>query len=139
MQLFFICSRYVRHAPVEYPPVARPAPTEEYYGRRQVIYEPDFVPPTRERVRTYRELPSHRMPDFYNNKYEDETAAASAKARKPKREVIVQRAEERPVRGDEWSDPWMRSKSPAGRKGSGRKRSYSSGSSYSSSRYLKLK
>jgi nuclear protein NHN1 len=37
------------------------------------------------------------------------------------------------VRGDEWSDPWMRSKSPAGRKGAGRKRSYSSGSSYSSS------
>jgi nuclear protein NHN1 len=126
--------RYVRHVPVEYPPVVRPPPTEEYYGRRQVIYEPDFVPPpARERVRTYRELPSHRMPDYYNNKYEDEPAPTSTKTRKPKREVIVQRAEERPVRGDEWSDPWMRSKSPAGRKGAGRKRSYSSGSSYSSS------
>ncbi|XP_063919957.1 zinc finger CCCH domain-containing protein 18 isoform X2 [Zophobas morio] len=125
--------RYVRHVPVEYPPVVRaPPPTEEYYGRRQVIYEPDYVAPPRERVRTYRELPSHRMPDYYNNKYEDEAAPTSTKARKPKREVIVQRAEERPVRGDEWSDPWMRSKSPAGRK-SGRKRSYSSGSSYSSS------
>ncbi|XP_044254292.1 zinc finger CCCH domain-containing protein 18 isoform X2 [Tribolium madens] len=128
--------RYVRHVPVEYPPVVRPPPTEEYYGRRQVIYEPDYVPPPpRERVRTYRELPSHRMPDFYNNKYEDEPIPATTKTRKPKREVIVQRAaEERPVRGDEWSDPWMRSKSPAGRKTAGRKRSYSSGSSYSSSR-----
>ncbi|EFA01123.1 zinc finger CCCH domain-containing protein 18 [Tribolium castaneum] len=126
--------RYVRHVPVEYPPVVRPPPAEEYYGRRQVIYEPDYVAPPRERVRTYRELPSHRMPDFYNNKYEDEAVPASTKTRKPKREVIVQRAaEERPVRGDEWSDPWMRSKSPAGRKASGRKRSYSSGSSYSSS------
>lgn len=56
-------------------------------------------------------------------------------------------------RGDEWSDPWMRSKEAGRRKdgsgggggtavvggggagGVGRKRSYSSGSSYSSSRY----
>jgi hypothetical protein len=42
-------------------------------------------------------------------------------------------------RGDEWADPWMRSKSPSGRKtGSGsrpsRRQSYSSGSSYSTSR-----
>lgn len=67
--------RYVmRHpTPVEYaaPPV-RPPP-EEYYGRRQVVYEPvDYVPPPRERVRSYRELPPHRMPDYYNNKYEEE-------------------------------------------------------------------
>lgn len=147
--------RYVR-VPVEYPTPRAAPPAEEYYGRRQVVYEPEYTapppPPPRERVRTYRELPSHRMPDYYNNKYEDEAAAAAggsatiAKTRKPKREVIVQRAEERPVRGDEWSDPWMRSKSPANRKGGGggiagsgvvgsggRKRSYSSGSSYSSS------
>nr|CAD7197580.1 unnamed protein product [Timema douglasi] len=39
-------------------------------------------------------------------------------------------------RGDEWADPWMRSKSPTGRKSGGRptrKQSYSTGSSYSSS------
>ena len=75
-----IFDRYVRHVPVEYPPVVRaPPPTEEYYGRRQVIYEPDYVAPPRERVRTYRELPSHRMPDYYNNKYEDEAAPTSTK------------------------------------------------------------
>lgn len=144
--------RYVR-VPVEYPPPRAAPPVDEYYGRRQVVYEPpEYSAPPRERVRTYRELPSHRMPDYYNNKYEDDSAAAAGgstttKSRKPKREVIVQRAaEERPVRGDEWSDPWMRSKSPANRKGGGggmaagastgtgaRKRSYSSGSSYSSS------
>nr|XP_023025257.1 zinc finger CCCH domain-containing protein 18-like isoform X2 [Leptinotarsa decemlineata] len=134
--------RYVRHVTTEYP-VARPPP-EDYFGRRQVVYEPEYAPaavappvaPVRERVRSYRELPSHRMPDFYNNKYEEEPQPhpSSSKRSKPKREVIVQRVEERPGRGDEWSDPWMRSKSPAGRrKDSGRKRSYSSGSSYSSS------
>lgn len=111
---------------------------EEYYSRRQVVYEPyDAMPPARERVRSYRELPSHRMPDYYNNKYEEE--AMSSKRIRPKREVIVQRVEERPGRADEWSDPWMRSKSPAGRrKEGGRKRSYSSGSSYSSSRYVNI-
>ncbi|KAK9881402.1 hypothetical protein WA026_016292 [Henosepilachna vigintioctopunctata] len=131
--------RYVsRHPPVEFPAPTRPPP-EEYYNRRQVVYETDLVPP-RERVRPYRELPTHKMPDYYNNKYEDESTGK----RKPKREVIVQRVErekerererdkeERPSRADEWSDPWMRSKSPAGKR-SGRKRSYSTGSSYSSS------
>ncbi|XP_018576331.1 zinc finger CCCH domain-containing protein 18 isoform X2 [Anoplophora glabripennis] len=121
--------RYVRHVPVEYPV---PRPPEEYYGRRQVLYEPEYVPPPRERVRPYRELPSHRMPDYYNSKYEEEPQS-SAKRPRSKREVIVQRVEERQGRGDEWSDPWMRSKSPGRRKESGRKRSYSSGSSYSSS------
>uniref|UniRef100_A0A2S2QJR6 Zinc finger CCCH domain-containing protein 18 n=1 Tax=Sipha flava TaxID=143950 RepID=A0A2S2QJR6_9HEMI len=71
----------------------------------------------------------------------------------PNREVIVQRSEKsyspqpsghrtrrdrsssRPRRGDDWSDPWMRSKSPGGRsKLRGRKKSYSSHSSFSSSR-----
>lgn len=120
----------------EYPPV-RPPP-EEYYNRRQVLYEPEYAPVPRERVRTYRELPPHRMPDYYNNKYEEEVPSGSNKTRKTKREVIVQRVEERPARADEWSDPWMRSKSPNARKGAtaGRKRSYSSGSSYSSSRYF---
>lgn len=124
--------RYVRHIPAEYP-VARPPP-EEYYGRRQLHYEPEYAPlPPRERVRPYRELPPHRMPDYYNNKYEEEPPSSSSKRPKPKREVIVQRVEERQGRGDEWSDPWMRSKSPAGRRKE-RKRSYSSGSTYSSSR-----
>ncbi|KAG5879998.1 hypothetical protein JTB14_010117 [Gonioctena quinquepunctata] len=129
--------RYVRHVTAEYP-VARPPP-EEYYARRQVVYEPEFPaapPPPRERIRSYRELPAHRMPDFFNNKYEEEPPPhpSTGKRSKPKREVIVQRAEERQGRGDEWQDPWMRSKSPAGRrKEPGRKRSYSSGSSYSSS------
>lgn len=69
----------------------------------------------------------------------------------PNREVIVQRSEKsyspqpsnhrnrrdrsssRPRRGDDWSDPWMRSKSPGGRsKLRGRKKSYSSRSSFSS-------
>lgn len=133
----FVSLRHQVHP--EYPPV-RPPP-EEYYNRRQVLYEPEYAPVPRERVRTYRELPPHRMPDYYNNKYEEEAAAAAAsgssKPRKTKREVIVQRVEERPARGDEWSDPWMRSKSPNARKAAtGRKRSYSSGSSYSSSRYI---
>lgn len=123
----------IRHpVPAEYPAVR--VPPEEYYNRRQVLYEPEYAAiPTRERVRSYRELPSHRMPDYYNNKYEEEAPTNSNnKTRKPKREVIVQRVEERAGRGDEWSDPWMRSKSPGARKG--RKRSYSSGSSYTSSR-----
>lgn len=53
---------------------------------------------------------------------------------RPAREVIVQRVE--PIgRGDEWNDPWMRSKSPGREKRSKRdRRSYSSNSSYSSSR-----
>ncbi|XP_050434351.1 zinc finger CCCH domain-containing protein 18 isoform X2 [Adelges cooleyi] len=73
----------------------------------------------------------------------------------PNREVIVQRSEKsyspqpsghrnrrdrslsRPRRGDDWADPWMRSKSPGGGSRSklrGRKKSYSSHSSFSSSR-----
>lgn len=100
----------------------------------------------------YRELPPHRMPQ-----YEDEVMMGKRRVR-PAREVIVQRAE--PAgRGDEWNDPWMRSKSPgrsaaaaAGHGGSGAggsgsaggggaaserrprrdRRSYSTNSSYSS-------
>ncbi|XP_066257701.1 zinc finger CCCH domain-containing protein 18 isoform X1 [Euwallacea similis] len=137
--------RYVRHIP-EY--VARPPP-EEYYGRRPIMYENEYMPPRREHPRPYREMPPPRgpPPDYYNPKYEEEPPPRSLERpeardrerdrerRKPKREVIVQRTEnkdERPTRGDEWQDPWMRSKSPSRRKD--RKRSYSSGSSsYSSS------
>lgn len=98
------------------------------YGRGPPLPHYDEVDPYGRSTR-YRELPPHRMPQ-----YEDERRV------RPAREVIVQRVE--PAgRGDEWNDPWMRSKSPSGRGGSrdrGEKRrrerrSYSSNSSYSSS------
>lgn len=101
----------------------------ERYERRMVppsVYDEDPYGRTAPR---YRELPAHRMPH-----YEDERRV------RPAREVIVQRAEVG-GRGDEWNDPWMRSKSPGGGAargdkrggaGGGRQRSYSS--SYSSSR-----
>lgn len=76
------------------------------------------------RTTRYRELPAHRMPH-----YEDDRRL------KPIREVIVQKVDH-VTRGDEWNDPWMRSKSPArGRdeKRSRRDKSYSSNSSYTSS------
>ncbi|EAT48813.1 AAEL000177-PA [Aedes aegypti] len=73
------------------------------------------------RTHRYRELPSHRMPQ-----YEDDDP--SKRRNRATREVIVQRA-------DEWNDPWMRSKSPAREKRTSRRerRSYSNSSSYSSS------
>lgn len=125
------------------PPYGRHPPGFEF---EPPIGPPSKYPPVLEedpygRVPRYRELPPHRMPH-----YEDERRV------RPAREVIVQRAE--PVRGDEWNDPWMRSKSPSGRgpgvggggggngggvppeKRSRRdRRSYSSNSSYSSSRF----
>ncbi|KAL1501343.1 hypothetical protein ABEB36_006678 [Hypothenemus hampei] len=139
--------RYVRHIP-EYT-VSRPPP-EEYYGRRPMVFESEYPVPRREHAgRSYREMPAPRgpPPEYYSTKYEEEPPPRALERaegrererererRKPKREVIVQRAEkeERPTRADEWQDPWMRSKSPGRRKD--RKRSYSSGSSctYSSS------
>ncbi|XP_058983244.1 zinc finger CCCH domain-containing protein 18 isoform X3 [Musca domestica] len=100
----------------------------ERYGRGPPAAHYDDVDPYGRSAR-YRELPPHRMPQ-----YEDDRRL------RPTREVIVQRVE--PVgRGDEWNDPWMRSKSPGGR-GSSRdradkrrrdRRSYSSNSSYTSS------
>ncbi|ENN75061.1 hypothetical protein YQE_08374, partial [Dendroctonus ponderosae] len=135
--------RYVRHIP-EYS-VPRPPP-EEYYSRRPIVYEPEYAPIRREHPRPYREMPPPRgpPPEYYPPKYEEEPPPRSherpevrereRERRKPKREVIVQRAEkeERPARADDWQDPWMRSKSPGRRKD--RKRSYSSGSSSYSSR-----
>lgn len=89
----------------------------------------------------YRELPPHRMPQYENEVMGKSECVnqfykndALQRRIRPAREVIVQRVE--PVgRGDEWNDPWMRSKSP-GREKRGRRdrRSYSSNSSYSSSR-----
>lgn len=96
----------------------RPAPVpyeEDSYGRSM----------------RYRELPAHRMPQ-----YEDEVMAGKRRIR-PAREVIVQRVEPAVGRGDEWMDPWMRSKSPGREREKRQKRerrSYSSNSSYSSSR-----
>lgn len=86
------------------------------------VYEEDAYG----RTIRYRELPAHRMPQ-----YEDDME--KRRVGRPSREVIVQPA----TRGDEWNDPWMRSKSP-GRQDKHRshrdRRSYSSNSSYSSSR-----
>jgi nuclear protein NHN1 len=84
------------------------------------------------------------------------TAKYEKKHKRPSREVIVERIpsakawrEEEPPpmergRGDEWADPWMRRKSPGSLRRRhansstrhSRKQSYSSGSSYSSSRYV---
>ncbi|KAH8355403.1 hypothetical protein KR084_003347 [Drosophila pseudotakahashii] len=102
-------------------------PPPDRYGRSQ------YMPPQYEdvdaygRMARYRELPPHRMPH-----YEDDRRS------RPTREVIVQRVEAA-GRGDEWSDPWMRSKS-IGRGSYDRddrrrrdRRSYSSNSSYSTS------
>lgn len=97
--------------PYELPKFARGAPPlppfeEDPYGR----------------VPRYRELPSHRMPQ-----YEDDDLGK--KRIRQSREVILQRA-------DEWSDPWMRSKSPSRhekRMSRRDRKSYSSHSSYSSS------
>ncbi|XP_017051851.1 zinc finger CCCH domain-containing protein 18 isoform X2 [Drosophila ficusphila] len=101
-------------------------PPPDRYGRQ-------YMPPQYEdvdaygRMARYRELPPHRMPH-----YEDDRRL------RPAREVIVQRVEAA-GRGDEWSDPWMRSKS-MGRGSYDRddrrrrdRRSYSSNSSYSTS------
>lgn len=100
------------------PPRPAPAPYEEDPYNRSM---------------RYRELPPHRMPQ-----YEDEIMTGKRRIR-PQREVIVQRAE--PAgRGDEWMDPWMRSKSPGREREKRQKRerrSYSSNSSYSSTRYTK--
>lgn len=38
--------------------------------------EPEYEMP-RERVRSYRELPAHRMPDYYNDKYEEPVVSVS--------------------------------------------------------------
>lgn len=79
--------------------------------------------------------------DYYDRaKYE-------RKHKRPSREVIIERIPSSKYRdedgsfargrGDEWTDSWMKRKSPVGRHTSRRlrKQSYSSGSSYSSSRY----
>ncbi|KAL7742590.1 hypothetical protein ACLKA6_009580 [Drosophila palustris] len=110
-------------------------PVYSMYGQPPDRYRAPYLPPipyedvdVYGRMARYRELPPHRMPQ-----YEDDRRL------RPAREVIVQRVEA-VGRGDEWSDPWMRSKS-IGRGASYEReerrrrdrRSYSSNSSYSSS------
>lgn len=66
----------MRHPPIEYP---TRVPPEEYYGRRQVVYDTqEYTPlPPRERVRPYREVPPHRQPEHYP-KFEEEHPPVSA-------------------------------------------------------------
>ncbi|KAJ1531468.1 hypothetical protein ONE63_000143 [Megalurothrips usitatus] len=84
---------------------------------------------------------SHHEAGYYPDKYERKKKSHTV------REVIVQHTRKPSYkdeksgsgpnrgRGDEWADPWMRSKSPNARKSRPtRRQSYSSGSSYSSSR-----
>ncbi|KAH8421420.1 hypothetical protein KR009_006362 [Drosophila setifemur] len=103
-------------------------PPADRYGRSQYMPPPYEDVDAYGRMARYRELPPHRMPH-----YEDDRRL------RPAREVIVQRVEAAGGRGDEWSDPWMRSKS-MGRGSYERderrrrdRRSYSSNSSYSTS------
>ncbi|XP_059622335.1 zinc finger CCCH domain-containing protein 18 [Phlebotomus argentipes] len=107
--------------PAPFARAERYSPPPKFPQRKHYMEEDAFG-----RTQRYRELPPHRMPQ-----YEDERRV------RPVREVIVQRSE--PARDDEWSDPWMRSKSPS--RGGGEKvrgererenRSWSS-KSYSSS------
>lgn len=114
------------------------SPPPKYPPR--VPFGDEFGSPVR-----YRELPPHRMPQYENDvmKNRNEFSQFNLTKKKialqrrirPAREVIVQRAE--PIgRGDEWNDPWMRSKSPGRERGRRDRRSYSSNSSYSSSRLI---
>lgn len=112
-----------RTSPERSPPPQPPGYGRERFERRMVppsVFDEDPYGRTAPR---YRELPAHRMPH-----YEDERRV------RPAREVIVQRAELGGGRGDEWNDPWMRSKSPTGVRGERRGRARSYSSSYSSSR-----
>uniref|UniRef100_A0A0V0G4J6 Putative dna-directed rna polymerase ii subunit rpb1-like protein n=1 Tax=Triatoma dimidiata TaxID=72491 RepID=A0A0V0G4J6_TRIDM len=105
-----------RHHPSSYQPSSRggggnSAPTDDYYERpkRQKYSSREVIVQRSEKTQWKENSPSPRP-----------------------------RGSDRSGRGDEWADPWMRSKSPT-RKGSGtmsrstRKKSYSSRSSYSSS------
>ncbi|XP_014292765.1 zinc finger CCCH domain-containing protein 18 isoform X2 [Halyomorpha halys] len=96
----------------------------------------------------YHHSSRHHSSSGYGSRTVPEDYYESRKKKYSSREVVVQRGEKgswkensppsvrsRSGRGDEWSDPWMRSKSPS-RKGASRKKSYSSrsrSSSYSSS------
>lgn len=112
---------------------ASPDGSPKYLPPKTAHFDAGFSPPPKYPPRMpfgeeygsparYRELPPHRMPQYENDR-----------RIRPAREVIVQRE---PIgRGDEWNDPWMRSKSPGrgDKRGRRDRRSYSSNSSYSSS------
>ncbi|CAH1961174.1 unnamed protein product [Acanthoscelides obtectus] len=153
------------YAPVVMPPRRHVMYEPEYMGRerpsRGPYREPPVAAPPPHRGAPPSHHTSHHPPDYYADEGRGSESIREKRERPPpvghpglpgerssrahapvpegrsKREVIVQRAEEVRGRGDEWQDPWMRLKSPAGRRNKERKRSYSSGSSYSSSRYVR--
>ncbi|XP_026280334.1 zinc finger CCCH domain-containing protein 18 [Frankliniella occidentalis] len=115
----------------------------EPYGREH-LYDSRHPGPHHESHMAYRAHmhTSGHHEGYYPDKYEKKKKSHTV------REVIVQHSrkpsykDDKPSggphkggRGDEWADPWMRSKSPTARKSRpSRRQSYSSGSSYSSSR-----
>lgn len=119
----------------------------DYHGAvPRGAYSVSPPPHNRDRERE-RDRERDRDRDYYE-KYEK-------KHKRPSREVIVERIpptkpwrEEEPPpaersRGDEWADPWMRRKSPSTIRRNtssrrSRRQSYSSGSSYSSTRYYTI-
>ncbi|XP_063238969.1 zinc finger CCCH domain-containing protein 18-like isoform X2 [Bacillus rossius redtenbacheri] len=147
--------KYVREGSVfeEYPtehPYYHQHSRGDYW--RRVQYEPsggDSRSAARVESSDYRSSSKYRRSpsDHYYDKYEKKKKSSSLHST---REVIMQRVEKpwredrytettttssHRARGDEWADPWMRSKSPTGRKGTSSRptrKSYSSGSSYSS-------
>uniref|UniRef100_A0A0A9W0Q2 Zinc finger CCCH domain-containing protein 18 n=1 Tax=Lygus hesperus TaxID=30085 RepID=A0A0A9W0Q2_LYGHE len=147
-----VSDRFADYPPPQYyPPGGREqwfddrAPREGRYHHHSSRHPQDFERSRSERGRGGNSVPPD---DYYDSR--------SSRKKYSSREVTVQRSEKSdrswketspsprprgsertgPVRGDEWQDPWMRSKSPM-RKGRptsrSRKKSYSSRSSYSTS------
>uniref|UniRef100_A0A0A9XFE4 Zinc finger CCCH domain-containing protein 18 n=2 Tax=Lygus hesperus TaxID=30085 RepID=A0A0A9XFE4_LYGHE len=152
-----VSDRFADYPPPQYyPPGGREqwfddrAPREGRYHHHSSRHPQDFERSRSERGRGGNSVPPD---DYYDSR--------SSRKKYSSREVTVQRSEKSdrswketspsprprgsertgPVRGDEWQDPWMRSKSPM-RKGRptsrSRKKSYSSRSSYSTSSKRKL-
>ncbi|XP_046659250.1 LOW QUALITY PROTEIN: zinc finger CCCH domain-containing protein 18-like [Homalodisca vitripennis] len=124
---------------------------QEYYSssgsKRQKYSQREVIVQRQEKANWKDQVSRCFVQEYYSS-------SGSKRQKYSQREVIVQRQEKanwkddsppaRPSRyaegrtaggrGDEWADPWMRSKtSPLTRKQRSRKQSYSSGSSYSSS------
>ncbi|KAL0271314.1 UNVERIFIED_CONTAM: hypothetical protein PYX00_008443 [Menopon gallinae] len=139
---------WVRLSPKMEPELRRPVRVVERY--EDIIPEP-VSPAYYDKYDYRRGYDRLREPEYIRREkkkyYDEEEYPVTKKARKEKmvREVIVQRVEKSRERhhaddgsrrrADEWSDPWMRSKSPSRKSGHrARKTSYSSGSSSFSSR-----
>jgi len=139
--------RWPRYPPQRHPPPPPHGyPYPPYEPRRGFVNEPEF----RER-----EFYNHEGYDRHYRHPEREAHSSSKKSQPPPppppkerwqderdRYVEVGPAAAQRGRGDEWWDPWMRSRSPGGGAGStanpgaakeSRRRSYSSGSSFSTS------